>query len=429
MPSLALRPAAADLAPVRTRGSARVGIMWLVAVVVLLMFALFLLFSQQSTLSDQKESLAQEQARTKEEKEGRFKEGDGARALSELVGFYDPSNADPRSNLEAAKAAFAEFKASFPDMEAAVNIERSLTAASLAYQAKLRNVRDLEARIKTLESELGALRQSQTQALADKDRMIAELTREKSDEAAKAAEMQRELQDRLARAVEQVSSTDAERRTAAQESEARAYEAVKREQSLQARIDQMRQLTAFAQSPNSDLPDARVLQVSEPLGMAWLDIGANNRLARGTRFRIESGLPGSKRLKAWGEVIDVEASSARVKLQDIVDRFDPVVPGDVAVNPVYDPSGERSAVLVGRFSGNYDRKNLEAMLQRLGIRVEEQVDIGTNYLIVGSEIHTDEFGEPLETPLQPSDLPEYKKAESLGVQIVPLDDVRAYFKL
>jgi hypothetical protein len=101
----------------------------------------------------------------------------------------------------------------------------------------------------------------------------------------------------------------------------------------------------------------------------------------------------------------------------------------VLINPLFDPRGERNAVLVGRFSGQYDEARLRQMLSRIGVRVQTNLDLSTDFLIVGSEILADEFGEPLEEPLQPSDLPVYKQAQADGVQIIPIQRIREYFVL
>jgi hypothetical protein len=43
-------------------------------------------------------------------------------------------------------------------------------------------------------------------------------------------------------------------------------------------------------------------------------------------------------------------------------------------------------------------------------------------------MYVDEDGNALEEPLQPSETAVYKDAESKGVAITPLKDLRAYFK-
>jgi hypothetical protein len=147
-------------------------------------------------------------------------------------------------------------------------------------------------------------------------------------------------------------------------------------------------------------------------------------------FEVRSGRAGEERVKALAEVTSVKANSAEVAFNDIADRFSPPVRGDKISNRLYDPVGGRNAVLVGRFSGSFNPTDLAALLEKMGIHVQDKVDKTTHFLIVGSELWNDPAtGEPLSEPMAASDLPEYKQAESLGVQILPLQDIRDYFRL
>jgi hypothetical protein len=61
-------------------------------------------------------------------------------------------------------------------------------------------------------------------------------------------------------------------------------------------------------------------------------------------------------------------------------------------------------------------------------RCSPKLDNSTDYLIVGGEMFVDQDGNALPEPMQPSDMPVYKDAEGLGVQITPIKDLRSYFK-
>jgi hypothetical protein len=74
-----------------------------------------------------------------------------------------------------------------------------------------------------------------------------------------------------------------------------------------------------------------------------------------------------------------------------------------------------------------NQTQLEALLAGMGIAVQKKLDKSTDFLIVGGEMYSDENGAPLESPMQPSDLPVYKDATAQGVQVVLLKDLRQYF--
>jgi len=64
----------------------------------------------------------------------------------------------------------------------------------------------------------------------------------------------------------------------------------------------------------------------------------------------------------------------------------------------------------------------------MGVVVQKTLDRNTDFMIVGGEMYTDDNGQPLATPVQPSDLPVYKDAVAEGVQLVQLKDLRQYFR-
>jgi hypothetical protein len=114
---------------------------------------------------------------------------------------------------------------------------------------------------------------------------------------------------------------------------------------------------------------------------------------------------------------------AEIHFYDQADPMDPPVAGDVVYNPLFDPRGERAALLIGRL----DKNQIEPLLKGMGVTVQSKLDKSTDFLIVGGEMYTDENGQPVETPIQPSDLPVYKDAVAQGVQVVLVKDLRQYF--
>jgi hypothetical protein len=412
------------------RGAARVSVIWLVAVLLVAGVALYLAFSSQSAATAARTEAEQARSEASEAKKAMAAEAEFAAKLSKSVGWTDPKSANPRSSVDALAASFAELKKQLPDLGAnADSLQAALPLIGQALKERADQVAALEERVNGLSNELESEKTAHRSSKEGKDAEIASLNQRVSDEAANAKQTQDELQARLDKSVGERSTLDEQRRALEKQLEDAMRAHRSRIDSYEARLQQMKQVVAFAEPPLADMPDARVLAVSDKLGAAWIDIGTNNRLIPGTRFRVESGGAGAKRTKGTAEVVAVDAEQAQVKIGDLADRFDPIVPGDVLVNPVYDPTGVRHAVLIGRFSGNYDEKNLRALLEKMNIKVHDKLNLETNYLIVGSEMWTDADGQALDAPLSPAELPAYKEAESLGVQIVPLSEFRSYFKM
>ena len=64
----------------------------------------------------------------------------------------------------------------------------------------------------------------------------------------------------------------------------------------------------------------------------------------------------------------------------------------------------------------------------MGIEVQDEVTVETDYLIVGAPVYTDEDGEPLDEPKAPEELDIYREAEGKsGILTISVDDLRSYF--
>ena len=122
------------------------------------------------------------------------------------------------------------------------------------------------------------------------------------------------------------------------------------------------------------------------------------------------------------------SSDLEVAFVERTDPFDPPAPGDLIYNPLFDPTGVRYALLIGRFSGALSEGELTALLEGMNVKAQKTLDKNTNFMIVGSEMYVDENGQVLAEPMQPTDLPIYRDAVAEGVQVVQVADLRKYFR-
>jgi hypothetical protein len=413
--------------PSARRGAARVGIAWLITMVVL--FFVALLFAYVG-LDGQARAEEAEEAAMAERQVADDRLTAESQALSDLsraVGFYDTAAATPRSNLDSIAAAINQVKVTFPDLKEDVKtLADVLPRVEAAYIARGRELTTLRDQKNTLDSEKATLQASLQEALRQKDQQIGDLQRQINDQSANAAQKQTELENRIAALNNQRNELDAELRSArssgADEARTLQNEITTLQVRLAAQGDKLRFLA------EGETPDGEILAVSKDLGLGWIDLGAKQRLAPGTSFSVVSGKVGSKRVKAMATVTQVEANRAEVAFSAVTDRFDPPVAGDAIFNPLYDPRGQRNAVLAGRFAGQWNEAQLKALLSEMGITVQQELGLDTDYLIVGSELYADpETGEPLEEPMPVSELAVYKDAEAKGVLILPIRDLRNYF--
>ena len=411
----------------RQSGAARVSITWLISFLVLFFVMVGVAYMGFDEAALLRETSARDKAAAEAAEANFSKESEALSTLSRAVGWFDPEQAVARTNPDSLKAAFEELKASFPEIKSDVKtLADALPLVARAYNERGREIAELNNTKAALTSEKATMETSLREAVRQKDTEIADLRRQLQDATNNANQRQAELEQRIAALSNQQKTLDAEVRTAKNSSEDLRRKFDEERQTWEARTQAVTHQLRFLQEPEAK--DGTVLSASRDLDIGWIDLGAKNRLARGMKFRVVSGRVGAEKVKAWAEVTRVEPDTAEVRFYDIADRFDPVVKGDVVYNPLFDPSMERQAVLAGRFTAPYDEKELRVLLAGMGITVQTKLDVNTDYLIVGSDLFTDENGEPLEDPLSPSELPIYKDAEAQGVQIVPIKSLLSYFK-
>jgi len=414
------------------RGAATVSAAWLISIGVLFLAAVAFAFIAQSEASKAREEAdaALQQKTAADALVG--EEAQLKRDISRTFGWLvEAESADPKTDVERAKQALVDLRSTFTDLTAADDtFEKAMPKITAAYNQQARKIAELETQIQTAQNAERVARQAVSDLTSQKDETISQLRSQLADEQQNASEREAELQQRLTAATNALSEKDLEQRRERTDYQQRIRELTLELRAKEARIGELAKVTRFTKEPFNQYPDGKVIAVSPKLNLGWIDLGANNRLTRGTRFRVETSTPGARRFKAMAEVTRVESNRAEVLFSSLSDQFDPVAEGDVVINPLYDPAGGRNAVLVGRFSGAFSESELKLLLSRMGIHVQDHLDNTTHFLIVGSELFNDpDTNEPLEEPLSPSDLPVYKDAEANGVQIIPLQDIREFFRV
>ncbi|MHC4893804.1 MAG: hypothetical protein ACYTFV_10670 [Planctomycetota bacterium] len=410
------------------RGAAQIGLIWIISFGVIALVAIFFGYVAQDDRAMMRDQLAEAEDAAQTAEDEMLAERDKVREISTAAGGYDRTSASAESDPQALRDALDTFRQTFTQVDSNVdNVVDALLPAAQAYRTKLDELANKEGEVQRLQSEVATLRQQRQSDVAAKDDEIQRLASQLSDEQANASDREDELNRRLGIANAESNDLDQQVRQLEERIEelTRGYDS--EIASLRSRLTEQGEKLGFLAADARELPDAEVLSVSPELGLGFINIGANNRLARGVAFRIMSPEPGSTKVKAMAEVIDVEADMAQVQISGVVDPFDPVVPGDVLINELYDPTGLRNAVLIGRFGGAFDEGELRALLDRMGIRVQDELSLTTDYAIVGSEMYVDEYGEAYEEPVDPSELPVYSEAVALGVKVIPIQQVREFF--
>ncbi|MBL8861753.1 MAG: hypothetical protein JNK02_07040 [Planctomycetes bacterium] len=407
------------------RGMAKVSVVWSIVFLVLAIVGAVAFFLASGEMDNQKKRADALARALDEEKAKVTARAEEYVAVSEVVGYSDPTKGN-NTDLDTLKKGLAGLKEAFPDVTASVKtFADAMPLLANAMNNSKQRIADLEAQVEARSAQIDELQKGMRDAGQAAAAETSSLRRQLGDAQQQVDDTKSEYERQIAELRDQIRSKTAEVGTVQVAKSEAERQFAQEAEALRTRLSEMgRKLQPFLKEPEA--PDGQILAVSKVLSAGWVDLGAKNRLPVGTRFTVAA--PGDKRVKAIAEVTKVENAMAEVRFTDQRDPFDPVAPGDIVWNPVYDPRGQRYALLIGGFSGEYAETQLKGLLASMGVTVQTKLDAATDFLIVGNEQYVDEDGQPVESPIQPSELPVFKEAVAQGAQIVLLKDLRNYFR-
>ncbi|MCA8941644.1 MAG: hypothetical protein KDB80_03715 [Planctomycetes bacterium] len=189
----------------------------------------------------------------------------------------------------------------------------------------------------------------------------------------------------------------------------------------QAKIASLNRLIALKNAPND--ADGMVIEASQAAGRAWINIGRNDMLTRGTTFRITA--PDSDEVKAYGTVTQVEPRRAEIRLTGVKNEYDYVVRGDEIHNDLYSPNLRRTIFLLGRFGYPYNKPLVKQILENLGNTVVDEVGPQVDLVLVGQDV----INEDGSGYVKVTETDDYKEVLRLGIETATLNKVRDFLTL
>lgn len=411
------------------RGAARVSAAWMIVTIVLFFVSLGFGYvaNQDSVTAQEFADAAIADAAIAEAKYSA--ELDKTREVSKVLGFYNRELLGSTSDVTTAGDGLSSLRAVINMPESVQDYEKAIQPVIDALREKDTELSNLKTQLTNTEGRLSAAQQANQNISAELQGKINKAAQDYSDLEQQAGDEKTRLENDVAQlrsTVNQLNSDLITEKGSIDDLQAQAQRDAAAATTRQASLN--RQLKILKETPG---PDGEVLAVSRGLMTGWINRGAADRVSRGMIFEVRTGNPNpaSQGLtKGWAEVMEVEESRSRVRIFDEADRYDPIAARDKIFNPVFDPNGDRYAVLVGRFSGAYNGAEVKALLESVGITVQDKLDLTTNYLIVGGPVFVDADGEPSEEPIPPSELAEYQDAQAQGVYTISINDLRQYFK-
>lgn len=400
---------------------AGVSVMWVIFLIVLLLGTGSYIYLVQSDIQNLK-SQAKAAQEDKDDAEKRLEDARQAHLeLSLLVGFRSEGGA--LSSAGALDGKLKELKAQFQtdigtqDSTAELVMERLVTMAEKHRQ-------DAQAARTQFETEL-AQRQAAEAAKTDIERTQqaaldaaqGELrdARQRADSTQAAAD---ERYGQLDQTHQQSQTDFRQQESALQQQVAEAQGETDKQRGRVRSLATKVKIIGVEDDP--DAADGKVIDASLA-GDVYIDVGSKSLLRNGTRFDVYRFDKGGRRVvKGQIEVRELGNTSAVARVVKQNDALDPIAAGDQISNPYFNRGRTKNFVLVGDFPA-YGVSFLKQRLMDLGAQVSDVVNSDVDAIILGAK------GLEEDAP-ELSDLPEYKVAQELNIQMLRLAELEPFLR-
>jgi hypothetical protein len=140
-------------------------------------------------------------------------------------------------------------------------------------------------------------------------------------------------------------------------------------------------------------PDGEIVYSDPTTHVTHINIGSRQNVVKGLKFVVfRYGEERKIRYKGKVEVVRVDEDMSRVAIIDEVDSYDPVVTGDLLLNPIWDARNPRYIAFAGStFGGRFTQKDLLRYCNDVGAKVEVDekgnpiVTVQTHILVAGGQ--------------------------------------------
>jgi len=198
------------------------------------------------------------------------------------------------------------------------------------------------------------------------------------------------------------------------------------------------EVISYRRVPSESGIDGRIVSVGEEGVVAYGDLGKKDGVLLGMPFSIFSPSEIGKtnpQPKAECRIVKIMDKVCEMRLYNLKSD-NPVIPGDLLINPVYDRERRLRFVLIGKIdvegTGGDQSEQIKGLIQQFGGRVEGAVTPQIDYLIVGEEPQVPPVPAAGASPLEQSQYKEAReqyityheaiaKAEQFGIPMLSLN--------
>ena len=136
-------------------------------------------------------------------------------------------------------------------------------------------------------------------------------------------------------------------------------------------------------------PQGEIINPDVSMSFAFINLGKKDNIKLGMKFRVFRKIQNAdRRWKGQVEVKKIFETYSQVSITQQIDPDDPITQGDSAINIFYDPGRSKFVALIGDFKRGdfqYDRDEIKRRLEWLGLTVENDGTMRTDFVIFGRE--------------------------------------------
>ncbi|MCK5579418.1 MAG: hypothetical protein KAI63_07850 [Planctomycetes bacterium] len=136
-------------------------------------------------------------------------------------------------------------------------------------------------------------------------------------------------------------------------------------------------------------PQGEIVNPDVNTSFAFINLGKKDNIKLGMKFRVFRKIQNAdRRWKGQVEVKKIFETYSQVSITQQIDPDDPITQGDSAINIFYDPGRSKFVALIGDFKRGdfqYDRDEIKRRLEWLGLTVENDGTMRTDFVIFGRE--------------------------------------------
>lgn len=270
-----------------------------------------------------------------------------------------------------------------------VNATTQIARLNEEIQQRQRQIEELEKKLQAQEEAIEDLKAAHAKAIekltAEKKELVSQLEAESAKREEALAQAEKEFKNKIASMQDRVKEME-------RQIERLILERQDRDKRIRKLNQELGKVKRGKDVETVNEADGQIEKVAQNADICYINIGSKDRVKPGLTFAVyQQGSAGKGEPKGRIEVLNVSENFSECKILS-EDEQTPIVVGDVVANLAFDPTREYTFVVKGLFDlhgtgqpSKYGREEIRDAIQKFGGQVKDEIDIQTDFLVLGSE--------------------------------------------